>query len=88
MKVNIGLCLVGVVIGEFIGARCGLGYLIIYGSPDLQADMGADVDRDPVCHRHGAVCNAGSHREIYTEKIKRKGDLQGLLFILILQTVS
>ena len=32
MKVNIGLCLVGVVIGEFIGARCGLGYLIIYGS--------------------------------------------------------
>lgn len=32
MKVNIGLCLVGVVIGEFIGARSGLGYLIIYGS--------------------------------------------------------
>lgn len=31
-KVNIGLCLVGVVIGEFIGARRGLGYLIIYGS--------------------------------------------------------
>ena len=32
MKVNIGLCLVGVIIGEFIGARQGLGYLIIYGS--------------------------------------------------------
>lgn len=32
LKVNIGLCLVGVVIGEFIGARSGLGYLIIYGS--------------------------------------------------------
>ena len=32
MKVNIGLCLVGVIIGEFIGARKGLGYLIIYGS--------------------------------------------------------
>lgn len=32
MKVNIGLCLVGVVIGEFIGGRQGLGYLIIYGS--------------------------------------------------------
>ena len=31
-KVNIGLCLVGVVIGEFIGAKEGLGYLIIYGS--------------------------------------------------------
>ena len=32
MKVNIGLCLVGVVIGEFIGSRQWLGYLIIYGS--------------------------------------------------------
>lgn len=32
MKVNIGLCLVGVVIGEFIGARKGLGHLIIYSS--------------------------------------------------------
>lgn len=32
MKVNIGLCLVGVIIGEFIGAKKGLGYLIIYGS--------------------------------------------------------
>lgn len=32
MKINIGLCLVGVVIGEFIGSRQGLGYLIIYGS--------------------------------------------------------
>ena len=29
MKVNIGLCLVGVIIGEFIGARKGL---VIYGS--------------------------------------------------------
>ena len=32
MKVNIGLCLVGVIIGEFIAARKGLGDLIIYGS--------------------------------------------------------
>lgn len=32
MKVNIGLALVGVVIGEFLAARQGLGYLIIYGS--------------------------------------------------------
>lgn len=32
MKVNIGLCLVGVIIGEFIASRAGLGYLIIYGS--------------------------------------------------------
>ncbi len=32
MKVNIGLCLVGVIIGEFLSAQAGLGYLIIYGS--------------------------------------------------------
>lgn len=31
-KVNIGLSLVGVIIGEFLAARRGLGYLIIYGS--------------------------------------------------------
>ena len=39
MKVNIGLCLVGVIIGEFIGSRRGLGYLIIYGSQVFQLDM-------------------------------------------------
>ncbi|MCD7820223.1 MAG: ABC transporter permease subunit, partial [Lachnospiraceae bacterium] len=38
LKVNIGLCLVGVVIGEFIGARQGLGYLIIYGSQVFKLD--------------------------------------------------
>ncbi|MCD7738096.1 MAG: ABC transporter permease [Lachnospiraceae bacterium] len=32
MKVNIGLALVGVVIGEFFAGRVGLGYLIIYGT--------------------------------------------------------
>lgn len=32
MKVNIGLCLVGVIIGEFLSSRAGLGYLITYGS--------------------------------------------------------
>ena len=32
MKVNIGLCLVGVIIGEFLAANRGLGYLIIYSS--------------------------------------------------------
>lgn len=35
MKVNIGLCLVGVIIGEFLSARAGLGYLITYGSQTL-----------------------------------------------------
>jgi NitT/TauT family transport system permease protein len=38
-KVNIGLALVGVVIGEFLAARRGLGYLIIYGSQVFQLDL-------------------------------------------------
>ncbi|MFQ9512002.1 MAG: ABC transporter permease, partial [Lachnospiraceae bacterium] len=35
---NIGLCLVGVVIGEFLAAKQGLGYLIIYGSQVFKLD--------------------------------------------------
>ncbi len=38
MKVNIGLCLVGVIIGEFIGSRQGLGHLIIYGTQVFKLD--------------------------------------------------
>ena len=38
MKINIGLCLVGVVIGEFLAARKGLGYLIIYSSQVFKMD--------------------------------------------------
>lgn len=38
-KVNIGLSLVGVIIGEFLAARKGLGYLIIYGSQVFKLDM-------------------------------------------------
>ena len=39
MKVHIGLSLVGVIIGEFLAARQGLGYLIIYGSQVFQLDL-------------------------------------------------
>lgn len=39
MKVNIGLALVGVIIGEFLAARRGLGYLIIYGSQVFKLNM-------------------------------------------------
>ena len=39
MKVNIGLCLVGVIIGEFLSAKAGLGYLIIYASQVFKMDM-------------------------------------------------
>ena len=38
MKVNIGLALVGVMIGEFLAARQGLGYLIIYASQVFKLD--------------------------------------------------
>ena len=38
MKVNIGLCLVGVIIGEFLAAKEGLGYLIIYSSQVFKRD--------------------------------------------------
>ena len=36
MKVNIGLSLIGIVIGEMIGSKSGLGYLIIYSSQVLR----------------------------------------------------
>ncbi len=39
MKVNIGLSLVGVIIGEFLAAKAGLGYLIIYGSQVFKLDF-------------------------------------------------
>lgn len=39
MKVNIGLALVGVIIGEFLAANAGLGYLIIYGSQVFKMDL-------------------------------------------------
>jgi len=31
LKVNVGLSLVGTIVGEFLGSKAGLGYLIIYG---------------------------------------------------------
>ena len=39
MKVNVGLCLVGVIIGEFLSAKRGVGYLIIYSSQTFQLDI-------------------------------------------------
>ncbi len=38
MKVDIGLTLVGVIIGEFVASKAGLGYLIIYGSQVFKLD--------------------------------------------------
>ena len=39
MKVNIGLTFVGVIVGEFLVAGAGLGYLIVYGSQIFRMDM-------------------------------------------------
>lgn len=38
MKVNLGLSLVGVIIGEFLAAKQGLGYMIIYASQTFKMD--------------------------------------------------
>lgn len=39
LKVNIGLCLVGVITGEFLVSKGGLGYLIVYGGQVFQLDL-------------------------------------------------
>jgi NitT/TauT family transport system permease protein len=39
LKVNVGLTLVGVIMGEFLSSKAGLGYLIIYGGQVFQMDM-------------------------------------------------
>ncbi len=38
LKVNVGLSLVGVIMGEFLVSRAGLGYLILYGSQVFKMD--------------------------------------------------
>ncbi|MCL2840926.1 MAG: ABC transporter permease [Defluviitaleaceae bacterium] len=39
LKINIGLSLVGVIAGEFLVSRAGLGYLIVYGGQVFQMDL-------------------------------------------------
>lgn len=39
LKVNIGLSLVGVISGEFLVSRAGLGYLIVYGGQVFKLDL-------------------------------------------------
>jgi NitT/TauT family transport system permease protein len=38
LKVNVGLSFVGVIVGEFLVASAGLGYLIVYGSQIFKLD--------------------------------------------------
>jgi len=39
IKINIGLTFVGVIVGEFLVAGSGLGFLIVYGSQIFRMDM-------------------------------------------------
>jgi NitT/TauT family transport system permease protein len=39
LKINVGLALVGVVVGEFQAAKAGLGYLITYGGQIFQMNL-------------------------------------------------
>ncbi len=39
LKINIGLSLVGVIAGEFLVSRAGLGYLIVYGGQVFKMDL-------------------------------------------------
>nr|WP_074349360.1 ABC transporter permease [Proteiniborus sp. DW1] len=39
LKVNIGMSWVGVIVGEYIVSRAGLGYLLVYGGQVFQLDL-------------------------------------------------
>ena len=57
MKVNIGLCLVGVIIGEFLAARNGLGYLMHLLQSGLQNGFGSLMfDPSTLYHGDGTLC--------------------------------
>ena len=39
LKINLGLSLVGVIAGEFLVSKAGLGYLIVYGGQVFKLDL-------------------------------------------------
>lgn len=39
IKINIGMAWVGVIVGEFVVSRAGIGYLIVYGSQVFKMDL-------------------------------------------------
>ena len=39
LKINLGLSWVGVIVGEFLVSRYGIGYLIVYGSQVFRLDL-------------------------------------------------
>ncbi len=39
LKINVGLSWVGVIVGEFLVSKAGLGYLIVYGGQVFRLDL-------------------------------------------------
>ena len=39
LKLNISMCLIGVIMGEFLVSKEGIGYLIMYGSQIFNLDL-------------------------------------------------
>lgn len=39
LKINISMCLIGVIMGEFLTSKRGIGYLILYGSQVFNLDL-------------------------------------------------
>jgi len=39
LKINVGLSWVGVIVGEFLVSKAGLGYLIVYGGQVFKLDL-------------------------------------------------
>lgn len=39
LKINISMCLIGVIMGEFLTSKKGIGYLILYGSQVFNLDL-------------------------------------------------
>ena len=39
LKINLGMAWVGVIVGEFLVSRCGIGYLIVYGGQVFRLDL-------------------------------------------------
>lgn len=39
LKINVSMCLIGVIMGEFLTSKAGIGYLILYGSQVFNLDL-------------------------------------------------
>ncbi len=39
LKINLSMCLIGVIMGEFLTSKAGIGYLILYGSQVFNLDL-------------------------------------------------